>query len=443
MSEQLTVVCPHCTFSRIVPKGAIPPGARQATCPRCKQAFPLNDKSLRACAAPPASSGGMAPDSLPSAPAGAGGAPPPLSPAAVQLSPPPPPRPARPAPRTLGFTFHGSARDYFGIWIVNTLLKIVTVGIYSAWAKVRQRRFFYGSTTLHDQPFEYLADPMALFKGWLIAAAAFILYTIGTRISPLLSGVIALLVFIAFPWLVVRSRMFNAFNSSYRNIRFGFRPNYREAYVVFAGLTILSGLSLGLMIPYMLYRQKKFIVENSTYGSTPFTFNATIKDFYILSLKVALGFIAIFGLLGIVAWMTGGGQAIAAGSSGRWAPSGLALIPLFSFPLVYFILMVYGQTALANLSWNGTRMGKNTFRSSLRTRDMALLFVTNALAILFSLGLMIPWATVRMARYRFEHLELDAADGLDNVLAAAGGPRVGAAGDEFGDVFDMPIDIAL
>lgn len=432
MPEQLTIVCPHCAFSRTVPRSAIPDGAGKATCPRCKQPFPLNAETMRTETEP------VAPHPVPPSPPSANpdSAPSPLVPEPFRAPP-------RPAPSTLAFSFHGSARDYFGIWVVNTLLKIVTVGFYSAWAKVRKRCFFYGSTTLHGQPFEYLADPMVLFKGWLIAAGAFILYSIATNISPILSAVIALVVFLAFPWLLVRSRIFNAANSSYRNIRFGFRPDYRQAYLVFAGLSILSVLTLGLLAPYMLYRQKKFVVENSSYGSTPFTFNATVKDFYLLSLKVALGFVAIIGLIGIIAAMTGGVQAIAAGASGRWAPGGLALLPMLTLPLVYFILIVYGQTAMANLSWNGTALAGGSFRSTLRTRDMALLFVTNSLAILFTLGLMVPWATVRLAHYRFEHLELATTDGLDNVLAAAGTAGVGAAGDEFGDVFDMPIEIAL
>jgi uncharacterized membrane protein YjgN (DUF898 family) len=437
MSEQLTIVCPHCTFSRIVPKGAIPDGVKKATCPKCKQPFPLNNETIRAHAAPHLPSGGMAPDSPQPSTSTAG--------SSSSRSPVPPTPPPRPVPSTLGFFFQGSARDYFGIWIVNTLLKIVTAGIYSAWAKVRKRRFFYGSTTLHNQPFEYMADPMALFKGWLIAAAAFILYSIGTRVSPILSGVITLLVFCVFPWLVVRSRIFNSVNSSYRNIRFGFRPDYRQAYVVFAGLPILSVLTLGLLTPYMLYRQKRFVVENSSYGSTPFAFSATVKDFYILSLKIALGFIAIVGLIAIIVATSGSGLVSAASAGGGVkALRGLAIIPFISLPLVYFILVVYGQTALANLSWNGTHIGNGRFRSTLRTRDMALLFVTNGLAIMFSLGLMVPWATVRLARYRFERLELETIGGLDNVVAAAGsGSQVGAAGDEIGDVFGMPVDIAL
>jgi uncharacterized membrane protein YjgN (DUF898 family) len=436
MSEQLAIVCHHCMFSKIVPKGAIPDGVRQATCPKCKQAFPLNDDTMRESNVPPPLSSAMAPAAPSPQPAASDRQPPPHPP----LIPQPPPRPAR---RTLVFSFQGSARDYFGIWIVNTLLKIVTVGIYSAWAKVRKRRFFYGSTTLDDQSFEYLADPMALFKGWLIAAAAFILYSIGSKFSPVLSGVIALIVFTAFPWLVVRSRIFNSINSSYRNIRFGFRPDYRQAYVVYAGLPILSVVSFGLLTPYMLYRQKRFVVENSSYGSTRFAFSARLKDFYILSLKVVLGFVALAALVGLIVALSGVGQAVVAGATGRMLPKGMALIPMFSLPLVYFLMMVYGQTALANLSWNGTRLGSGGFRSTLRTRDMALLFVTNALAILFSLGLMIPWATIRLARYRFERLELETAGGLDNVLAAAGSAAVSAVGDEIGDVFDMSMDIAL
>ena len=435
MPEKLTITCPHCAFSRTVPKSVIPDGVKKATCPSCKQAFPLNEETVHLTVQQTASSGKAAAFSPPAG-SNAGITPPSRMPA--------PPQPAaRPTPRTLNFSFHGSARDYFGIWIVNTLLKIVTLGIYSAWAKVRQRCFFYGSTSLHNQPFEYLADPMALFKGWLIAAGAFILYSIATRVSPILSVVIGIIIFLAWPWLVVRSRIFNAANSSYRNIRFGFSPDYRQAYVVFAGLMILSVLSFGLLAPYMLYRQKKFMVENSSYGATPFTFTATVKEFYMLSLKVALGFLAVFGTIGAVVAMTGGVLSTVS-VAGRGALGGLGILSFIGAMLGYFILMVYGQTALANLSWNSTRLGNGSFASTLRTRDMALLFVTNSLAIMFTIGLMIPWATVRLARYRCECLELETRDGLDNVIAAAGiGTTIGATGDEIGDVFGMQVDIAL
>ena len=49
-------------------------------------------------------------------------------------------------PRTEAIEFSGDGGEYFRIWIVNLALSVVTLGIYSAWAKVRRLRYFYGST---------------------------------------------------------------------------------------------------------------------------------------------------------------------------------------------------------------------------------------------------------------------------------------------------------
>ena len=52
------------------------------------------------------------------------------------------------------FEFHGQATEYFKIWIVNVLLTVLTLGIYSAWAKVRTMRYFYGHTVLDNSSFD-------------------------------------------------------------------------------------------------------------------------------------------------------------------------------------------------------------------------------------------------------------------------------------------------
>jgi Zn-dependent protease with chaperone function len=49
-------------------------------------------------------------------------------------------------PEQLRFTGKGS--EYFGIWIVNLLLTILTLGFYSPWAKVRRMHYFYRNTQL-------------------------------------------------------------------------------------------------------------------------------------------------------------------------------------------------------------------------------------------------------------------------------------------------------
>ncbi len=70
--------------------------------------------------------------------------------------------------------FTGSAGEYFKIWIVNLFLTIITFGIYSAWAKVRTRRYFYANTSIDGHPFDYLASPINILKGHLIVGVFFL-----------------------------------------------------------------------------------------------------------------------------------------------------------------------------------------------------------------------------------------------------------------------------
>ena len=86
--------------------------------------------------------------------------------------------------RTLQFQFHGKAGEYFKIWIVNIALSILTLGIYSAWAKVRTRRYFYGNTSLDGSRFDYLADPLAILKGRMIVFAVILVYVVTVQYLP-------------------------------------------------------------------------------------------------------------------------------------------------------------------------------------------------------------------------------------------------------------------
>ncbi len=115
---------------------------------------------------------------------------------------------------TVPFEFTGRAGEYFKIWIVNILLTFLTLGIYSAWAKVRTRRYFYGNTFLQDSSFEYLADPLKILKGRLIVFGFFVLYAIATRITVAAGVLCALFFVLIFPGVVVQALAFNARNSS-------------------------------------------------------------------------------------------------------------------------------------------------------------------------------------------------------------------------------------
>ena len=88
------------------------------------------------------------------------------------------------APPTLeAFRFNGSGGEYFRIWIVNLLLSVITLGIYSAWAKVRRLRYFYGNTHLAGDVFEYHGKPIQILKGRLVAFGIFVIYVLVSAVS--------------------------------------------------------------------------------------------------------------------------------------------------------------------------------------------------------------------------------------------------------------------
>ncbi len=438
--SRITIACPLCNFSREIDELEIPQGVTGGTCPKCRQRF-----TLREAIKP------LVPDvkltQAESDPIASLKHPPPLDPSEIH---PKVNASEKPRPRNLEFSFTGTGRDYFGIWIVNTLLKILTLGVYSAWAKVRKRRYFYGNTFLNNAAFDYLAEPKILFRGWIIAAAFFLLYSIGSKVSPLLSSMLGVLFFIGMPWLIVRSRVFNLKNSEHRNIRFTFNADYREAYVVFAGLPFLLPFTFGLIFPYIIYRQKKFFAENSGYGRTRCTFDAKIKEFYLIFLKAAGWFVILLvGFLVATYFLSATAREFSplllSGSSTdmKTIQKGvvvMVIITLVGLNFIYLYFAVYVQTALANLTWNATRIKNSRFVSTLRVRDMAWLYISSAVAILCSFGLLIPWASIRITRYRFENLTLNLCDDMEG-FRGWGHSGVGPAGEEIGDMFGVDIGL--
>ncbi|ACH37542.1 membrane protein of unknown function DUF898 [Citrifermentans bemidjiense Bem] len=403
----ITLTCPVCNFTKQMDVSAIPRPGTTVTCPVCKSLFPLQTDAQGV-----ASEAGNTP-ALPE-----------------ENQTPPSSKPVRQRPRTLTFAFTGDAREYFGIWIVNTLLRIVTLGFYSPWAKVRKRRYFCGNTLLDGAPFDYLADPWAILKGWLVAGLFFGLYSLTSRISPLIFAAISLLFLGIFPWVVVRSRIFNLRNSTHRNIHFGFNPEYREAYRVFLGWQLLLPLTIGILGPYVFYRQSRFLVENSRYGTTPFSFHATATDYFKIFLPllvlIPVGFGAAVGI------------GVGAGVGFHNEKGAAVGIVFLLFALVYLIAGIYVRTALTNLAWNSTSLGQHRFASALRVRDLLWIYLSSAVAVICTLGLLAPWAVVRMVRYRLERTTVSGVGGFDAIRASED-QQVGAGPEELVDMvgFDL------
>jgi len=313
--------------------------------------------------------------------------------------------------------FHGTGIEYFKIWIVNIILSMVTLGIYSAWGKVRRKQYLYGSARIKAAGFEYLADPKKILKGRTIVAAVFIIYSIVSNLIPAAGVLLSLAFVLILPWLVVRSLAFNARNSAYRNIRFGFEGSVKEAAQVYILWPLAATLTLGALSPYVYFRQKKFIVENSRYGRTKFSFSATARDYYGVCLAALVPF--IIGLLAIAA-------------SGFLFPPLIALIAL----VLYLYLFAFFSVKTTNLLYNASTLAAHRFEAELKVGEYIVLVLTNSLATALTLGLFHPWAKIRALRYKLGHITLVASGDIEGFVAGEQ-KQVSAIGDEVSDLFDM------
>ena len=348
------------------------------------------------------------------------------------------------------FSFTGTAVEYFGIWIVNILLTILTLGIYSAWAKVRTNRYFYGHTNVAGSNFDYLASPITILKGYLIAVAIFIAYVAISYLAPVFELIFFTLLLLALPLIVVRAMAFRLRNTAYRNIRFQFDRQYGQAVRTYIGIGLLIVVTLGLIFPYYIYRLNKFLISNASYGKSRFSLQCGTGGFYKIYL-IAIG--VLLGVSIIVAVVMGPAlvdmklvmeQARQSGAEPDPAAMDAAmtgfttLIPVLML-LLYFGIFVYVRTAVANLVWNNiTLEDGHSFKSSLTLGRMIWIIFSNFLAIAFSFGLMIPWSRVRMVRYRMDNLVLIPNGDLDEFIAVKT-EEASALGEEMGDVFDMDI----
>jgi len=337
-------------------------------------------------------------------------------------------------PRHLKFAFTGSGSEYFRIWIVNTLLTVVTLGIYSAWAKVRTQQYFYRSTQLDGATFDYHGNAKAILKGRGIVFGLFAMYQLVLKFSPALGALLALALAVVFPLLLVRSLRFRMANSSYRGLRFAFTGTDRDGYTVFLLWPLLTGLTLWLLAPMAHQRLKRYQHNNTRFGTAQFAFDGTAGDFYRVYLVTA-GVVLLFLVAGGLA-----GGALAAAAGGK---AGLVFVVMLMALAMYAGFLLIGpffQARLQNAVWNHTTLAPHHFRSDVKARTLFLISVTNLILTALTLGLFYPFARVRSVRYRVESMTMVAVGALDAFVVGEK-QHVGALGDAAADWYD--IDIAL
>lgn len=338
--------------------------------------------------------------------------------------------------RSYAFDFRATGAEYFRIWIVNLLLTILTLGIYSAWAKVRRLRYLYGSTSLAGSAFEYHGEPLQILKGRLIAVAVFGAYAIATRFWPKSVFVLLPVLILLLPLVLVFSRRFQMRMTGWRGIRFGFHGRYPGAFFAYVAWGFVAIVTLYLLLPLWLYKRVGFLVDNTSLGTRRFEFTAwrgRFFGFYYATLGLMVAAFLVLILLGALFAGAAGSQDAPPSAA---AMAGLGTAFVVGIVAVALVVGAFWERSFTNAAYDGIVLGPHRLTCRIRMGRLLWLYATNVLGVLLTLGLFYPWALVRRLRYQFECMAVECSGSLDE-FAAAAAPPASATGEAIGETFDL------
>lgn len=401
------------------------------------------------------------------------------------------------------FIFHGAGREYFKIWLVNLVLTIATLGIYAAWAKVRTRKYFYQSTELNGNRFDYHGDPKAILKGNLLVAGIALTYIVSSVYSPGFASLLLLTVMCLMPFFLVMSLRFHLANSSYRGLRFQFNGSTKTAYsklalaiLISLGCFVVLGMVYGIgsgfvdlefntvvssllviAMPLVLMvcisfifaifisGLRLFVMNHSKFGNADLKCDAQFRNFSKATLKsISLAGLALF-LLAIAAFAInmsvftdlldfslpiGEEPSMlddeASQEQAQVAMQAMAMLPSLGIIaiLAYLVLFAFGaylKTAIDNLVWNNTTLSnRHQFKSTASPIAATWIHISNILLIVCTIGLFLPFAKIRSTRYRISHMTFVPVGSIDEIVREEQGKQK-AFGDSMGDALGLELGI--
>ena len=371
--------------------------------------------------------------------------------------------------REYRFTFTGDGGEYFSIWIVNLLLSILTLGIYSAWAKVRREQYFHRNTLLDDQSFDYTGNPRSILVGRILALVIIGVGSTLQNVNVALALGVTLAFAVLYPWAIVRSAKFRARNTRYRNIAFQFAGTTKESMKVYLwlyvallpmivfslyffpemqqieaggaeqdpemarqfgiGALIAGGLTLVLftaLLPVYLCRTRSFLHRHLRFGNAQGDFDGTPGAYYKALLRVSGA--SLVALLIAVA--------IAFAVKMTKQPALLLIIyAAFLLPMAAYTVQI------TNTTYGFASLGGRRFTSDMKVSGYALLLLKNLLVLMFTMGLAWPWVQVWLARYRLQHLALNATPASFDDIVGEMRQEQSAFGEEVADFLDFDISL--
>ena len=393
--------------------------------------------------------------------------------------------------------FSGRGGEYFRVWIVNVLLSIVTLGLYTPWARRRTVQYFYGHTLVADSPLEFTAPQRKMVTGFVLLVLLTLAYNIAvdtgqdTAVALLLLGGAVLA-----PYLWASAMRFRLGNTRWRGLRLRFAASWREVYsaswpvfaialvwigVVFGlrwvapelaqaldGATpdgderssampalppalwalLLLGVVLSLLFFIRLeYNYQSLLVLRTHLGAEAGRWKPVYMDFVKIWLAtVGVFLLCVLGMVALVTLAAGGSVALLAGlgkNAGVW----VFFLFLFGFFALFMLLLLasaparaYREARMFLLQWNNIGVSQVArFRCTLSVRGFVWLRVRNLLLTLLTLGFYRPFARVSEYAMKLESVTLHVKGGVDQLAGQMLRHQEGGLGDALADAAGLDL----
>lgn len=196
-------------------------------------------------------------------------------------------------PRESKLNFTGRGPEIFGIWILNLMLSILTLGIYSFWGRVNIRRYLWQSTRYEDEALEYTGTGGELFIGFLIvffivlipiSASNFLsqfLFGSGYRVAAIATGVVTYAGIVFLIGVAIhRVRKYRLSRTLWRGIRGALGGSSIRYGAIFLGYMALNVVTLGLAFPYTTVQLWSRLANDTWVGSGQLRFEGSARPLY-------------------------------------------------------------------------------------------------------------------------------------------------------------------
>jgi uncharacterized membrane protein YjgN (DUF898 family) len=391
--------------------------------------------------------------------------------------------------------FTGSGGEYFRVWIVNVLLSIVTLGIYTPWARRRTAQYFYSHTLVAGSPLEFTAQQRKMVMGFVLLMLITLAYNIAANTGQDAAvGVLLLTGAVLSPLIWGSAMRFRLGATRWRGLRLQFTANWKEVYLaswplfalalvwfgVFFGMQILSPelaevlqeveeeaarpkmpsftpamgalLLLGLVLTVLCfirleYNYKSLLVLKAQVGAEKGRWKPVYMDFVKVWLAtVAVFILCVVGFSALIGILAGSSIALVASQSSRL---GLWMFVIIIVSIVAGIFMLilasaparaYREARMFQLMWNNIGVSQVArFKCHLKSGSYVGLRIKNMLLTLLTLGLYRPFARVSEYRMKCESVTLHVKGGVEQVSGAMVRQQQGGLGDALADAAGLDL----